>query len=48
MSDVPPGTIGFHVSGDVERKDYETVLVPDLTRAVAAGGGLRTLYLIAR
>jgi hypothetical protein len=29
-----------------EREDYDDLLVPELHRALEAGGGLRTLYLI--
>ena len=46
LTDMPPGTIGFRVSGEIERKDYDDVLVPELERAVEAGDGLRTLYVI--
>ena len=46
LTDMPEGTLGFRVTGDVERKDYDDVLVPELRRAIDAGGGLRTLYLI--
>ncbi len=46
MTDMPPGTLGFRVTGDVRREDYDAVLVPDLRAAVEAGDGLRTLYLI--
>jgi SpoIIAA-like len=46
LANMPPGTLGFRVSGDVERSDYEDVLVPELDRAVAGGGGVRALYLI--
>ena len=45
LADMPAGTVGFRVAGDIEREDYEDVLVPDLRRALEAGG-LRTLYLI--
>src|SRR5690242_11073964 len=45
MADMPAGTLGFRVAGEVEREDYERVLVPEL-RAALDGGGLRTLYLI--
>jgi hypothetical protein len=43
---MPAGTVGFRVAGEVEREDYRDVLVPVLRRALDAGGGLRTLYLI--
>ena len=43
---MPEGTLGFRFAGDVERKDYDDVLVPELRRVIEAGSGLRTLYLI--
>ena len=46
LSDMPPGTLGFRVNGEVERDDYTEVLVPELRAAVESGDGLRTLYLI--
>ena len=46
LTDMPAGTIGFRVTGEVQREDYDKVLVPELERAIAAGTGLRTLYLI--
>jgi hypothetical protein len=46
LTDMPPGTIGFRAAGEIEREDYDEVLVPELRRALEAGRGLRTLYLI--
>ena len=46
LDDMPDGTIGFRVDGDVEREDYTNVLIPEVTSAVDSGRGLRTLYLI--
>ena len=46
LTDMPPGTIGFRAAGEIEREDYDEVLVPELRRALETGGGLRTLYLI--
>jgi SpoIIAA-like len=46
IAEMPAGTVGFRVAGEVEREDYRDVLVPELRRALDAGGGLRTLYLI--
>ena len=46
LTDMPPGPIGFRAAGEIEREDYDEVLVPELRRALEAGGGLRTLYLI--
>jgi hypothetical protein len=46
LAAMPPGTTGFRVAGEIEREDYDDVLVPELRRALEAGGGLRTLYVI--
>jgi hypothetical protein len=46
LTDMPPGTVGFRVTDEIEREDYEQVLVPELHTALQAGTGLRTLYLI--
>jgi hypothetical protein len=46
LTDMPPGTVGFRVNGEVEREDYDDVLVPELHRALEAEAGLRTLYVI--
>ncbi len=46
LPDMPPGVVGFRVDGEVEREDYEHVLVPALHSALEASGQLRTLYLI--
>ena len=46
LADMPAGTIGFRATGEIEREDYDEVLAPELHRALEAGGGLRTLYVI--
>ena len=46
IGDMPEGTIGFRVDGDVEREDYTKLLRPALEEAMAAGRPLRTLYVI--
>jgi SpoIIAA-like len=46
LGGMPPGTLGFRATGEIEDDDYEDVLVPALREALEAGGGLRTLYLI--
>ncbi len=46
LADMPPGTVGFRVAGEIEREDYDQVLAPELQRALAARGGLRTLYVV--
>ena len=45
LTDMPPGTLGFRVTGEIEREDYDNVLTPELNRALKAGP-LRTLYVI--
>jgi hypothetical protein len=46
IPDMPPGTLGFRVSGRLTREDYVKVLVPPLRKAVEAGQRLRVLYAI--
>ena len=46
LEDMPAGTLGFRATGEIEREDYEDVLVPALRGAVQRGGKLRTLYVI--
>jgi hypothetical protein len=46
ITDMPEGTIGFRVDGDVEREDYTELMRPALEEAVASGQPLRTLYVI--
>jgi hypothetical protein len=36
------------VTGEVKREDYDKVLAPELERGIAAGDGLRTLYLVEK
>jgi hypothetical protein len=44
IPDMPPGTLGFRLSGRLTREDYVEVLVPPLRKAVQAGERLRVLY----
>jgi hypothetical protein len=46
IADMPPGTLGFRITGGVERRDYDEVLTPDLTHAIESGTPLRTLYVV--
>jgi hypothetical protein len=46
ITDMPEGTIGFRVDGDVEREDYTELMRPALEEAMASGQPLRTLYVI--
>jgi hypothetical protein len=45
ITGMPPGTLGFQISGHLTREDYK-VLVPPLRTAVEAGERLRVLYAI--
>ncbi len=46
LEGMPPGTVGFRAGGEIEREDYDNVLIPELRRALERGNGLRTLYVI--
>jgi hypothetical protein len=46
IPDMPPGTLGFRITGRLTREDYADVLVPPLRKAVEAGERLRVLYAI--
>jgi hypothetical protein len=46
LDDMPAGTLGFRARGEIEREDYEDVLLPALREALEGGGTLRALYLI--
>jgi hypothetical protein len=36
LTDMPSGTVGFRAAGEIEREDYDEVLVPELHRALEA------------
>ena len=46
LADMPAGTLGFRVAGEVERADYTEVLAPELKRALESSEGLRAVYVI--
>jgi hypothetical protein len=46
LDDMPAGTLGFRVGGEIKREDYADVLVPDLQAVLDAGDPLLTLYVI--
>ena len=39
LVDMPAGTLGFRVAGEIEREDYEKVLVPSSTGRSRPGEG---------
>lgn len=46
LSDMPPGVLGFEAIDDVEREDYENVLVPAIETAIAEHGKVRLVYML--
>ena len=47
IQDLPAGTVGFRVHGQVTAADYERVIVPDVEAAFALNRKLRLLYVTA-
>ena len=45
-SDMPVGVLGLEAVGDVEREDYENVLIPAVSAALAEHGKLRLVYVL--
>jgi hypothetical protein len=39
--EMPPGVLGFRISGEVSRDDYEQVLIPALREVIEGGGEIR-------
>jgi hypothetical protein len=39
--EMPAGALGFRISGEVTRSDYEQVLIPGLREAIEGGGEIR-------
>lgn len=46
LPDMPPGVLGFGVSGTLAKEDYTEVLIPDLRAALDAGQRLRLVVAI--
>ncbi|HEX6248025.1 MAG TPA: STAS/SEC14 domain-containing protein [Nocardioidaceae bacterium] len=46
LSDMPAGVLGFEAVDDVEKEDYENVLVPVIDRAIAEHGKVRLVYVL--
>ncbi|WP_158884828.1 STAS/SEC14 domain-containing protein [Rhodanobacter sp. L36] len=47
IQDLPAGTVGFRVHGQVTADDYERVIVPDVEAAFALNRKLRLIYVTA-
>lgn len=46
LSDMPPGVIGLEAVDDVEKEDYEQVIVPAVEAAIAEHGKVRLVYVL--
>lgn len=46
LDDMPPAVLGFEAVSDVEREDYENVLVPAVEAAIAEHGRARLVYVL--
>ena len=45
LRDMPPGVLGFEAVDDVEKEDYENVLLPAIEAAVTEHGKVRLVYV---
>lgn len=46
LTDMPPGVLGFEAIDDVEKEDYENILVPAINTAIAEHGKARVVYVL--
>ena len=46
LGDMPAGVLGLEAVDDVEKEDYENVIVPAITAAIAEHGKLRLVYVL--
>jgi SpoIIAA-like len=46
IDDMPPGTLGWRVTGKLSRSDYTEVAIPPLREAIERGEKVRLLYQI--
>ena len=46
LRDMPPGVLGLEAVGDVEKDDYENVMVPAIEAAIADHGKFRLVYVL--
>jgi hypothetical protein len=48
LSDMPAGVLGLEAVDDVEKEDYENVVVPAVEDAIARRGKVRLVYVLGR
>jgi hypothetical protein len=46
LSDMPAGVLGLEAVDDVEKEDYENVIVPAIDKAIAQHGKVRLVYVL--
>lgn len=46
LSDMPAGVLGLEAVDDVEKEDYENVIVPAVDEAIAEHGKVRLVYVL--
>jgi hypothetical protein len=46
LGDMPAGVLGLEAVDDVEREDYQNVIVPAVDQAVAQHGKVRLVYVL--
>lgn len=46
LGDMPAGVLGLEAVDDVEKEDYENVIVPAVKQAVAEHGKVRVVYVL--
>ncbi len=46
LSDMPPGVLGLEAIDDIEREDYENVVVPAIEAVIAQHGKVRIVYVL--
>ena len=46
LGDMPAGVLGLEAVDDVEKEDYENVILPAITAAIAEHGKLRLVYVL--
>ena len=46
LDDMPAGVLGFEAVDDVEKEDYEDVLLPAIEAAIAEHGKARLVYVL--
>lgn len=46
LPNLPSDVVGFEAIGEVRASDYESVLAPAITEAIAASGDINVLYVL--